>query len=108
MLTHHVLTCNWVLSDVVTKATPNSSDIAHKSQGVLIGPIIVVTQTQRAKVESKSASGPGVQNVGERKVDTTAVRRILGTITYHPVVTVPDFDQLGCKAWYITRFADLT
>ena len=69
MLTHHVLTCNWVLSDVVTKATPNSSDIAHKSQGVLIGPIIVVTQTQRAKVESKSASGPGVQNVGERKVD---------------------------------------
>ena len=21
---------------------------------------------------------------------------------------VPDFDQLGCKAWYITRFAGLT
>ena len=85
--------------------TPPTS---HMSQGVLISPVIIVTQTQRAKVESKSASGPGVQNVGERKVDTTAVRRILGTITYHPVVTVPDFDQLGCKAWYITHFADLT
>ena len=59
-------------------------------------------------MESKSASGPGVQNVGERKVDTTAVKRILGTITNHPVVTVPDFDQWGCKAWYITCFVDLT
>ena len=107
MLTHHVLTCNWVPSDV-TKATPNSSDITRKSQGGLIGPVIVVTQTQRTKVESKPASGPGVQNVGERKADTTAVRRIPGTIRHHPVVTVPDFDQLGCKAWYITRFAGLT
>ena len=49
MLTHHILTCNWVLSDVITKATPNSSDIARTSQGVSIGPVMVMTQTQRGK-----------------------------------------------------------
>lgn len=49
---------------------------------------------------------------GRDKVDTRAdgelVRRNLGTITNHLVLTVPDFDQLGFKAWCVTCFVDLT
>ena len=108
MLTYHVLTWNWVLSDVTTEAYISQCEC----QGLSISPVIVFTQTQRAKVGSKSAAGPGIQNAGEIKVDTRAggepVRRKLGTITNHLVVTTPDFDQLGFRAWCVTCFGDLT
>lgn len=61
MFTYHVLTWNWVLSHVITEAYISQCEC----QGLSISPVIVFTQTQRAKVGSKSAAGPGIQNAGE-------------------------------------------